>query len=570
MITTDNGKQTEGEIEIAKAFMPTDTSLRQLRRTVMMRLLFVALVPMIILSIYFHYQFRTTLEKRSKLQLTTIASTHAESIDRFIENKAVALSSLIESDMISLPPTKKEIGKLHKVLQSIEDTILDVGVFDDAGSQVCYSGPFEFLEGKNYRNELWFETLSVSAEPIFISDVYLGYRAQPHFIIAVRTEHQGKQWFLRMTIDPVSFLEMVDDVKQIDGAHAFIVNSKGVFQSVPEDMGKPLGSYKNWKSINKHSDIFKFAGEDEEYLVSRKKMNSVNWTLVVQQPLSSSYAPILQAQWVVLTIVVIGLAFIILASLFATASLMKSYSRSEKNRAELIEQLTQAGKMSTMGEMAAGVAHEINNPLAIMLSEIGLMEDYLDPSLPGEFDRDNFTKRLDSIREEANRSREIIHKLLGFARRTKTTMVNCDINNIIKNTVQLVQNEFTLENIEIILELEPNITEISSDEGKIKQVLLNLFMNAADAIGKYGIIRASTIDNKDSISLIVSDTGCGISKKNLQKIFMPFFSTKEVGKGTGLGLSITHGIVTSLGGKIHVVSETGKGTSFEVVLPKHS
>lgn len=560
--------QLEGDIEIAKAFTPTDKSLKQLRNTVLLRLLIVSLVPMIALSFYFYHQFRATLEQRSKNQLSMIASAHRDAIDNFINQKIVALRSLIESGLVTFPPSKPDMENLHQVLKNLDETILDVGVFDMSGSQLCYSGPFSFLEGKSYQNELWFKTLCNSEESVFISDVYLGYRENPHFIIAERTEINGTSWVVRMTIDPVSFMEMVDDVKQIDGAHAFIVNDQGIFQSVPDEVGLPLGKYTHWDSLQQNFDLFHFAGEDDMHLLSIKRMNSVNWMLILQQPLKKAYKPVTDSQLVVGIIIFIGFISTIAASLLATKTLVRKYSRSEKNRAELIDQLIQAGKMSTMGEMAAGVAHEINNPLAIILSEIGLMEDYLDPSIPGEFDRENFLQRLNSIREEADRSREIIHKLLGFARRTKTNTVKCNINEIIKDTVALIENEFSLDDISINLDLAEDIVSLKTDVAKIKQVLLNLFMNAKDAIGKNGKISVRTLEDRKTVSFIVRDTGCGISKENLQKIFMPFFSTKEVGKGTGLGLSITHGIVTSLGGRIHVTSEKNEGTSFEIVLPK--
>ena len=141
---------------------------------------------------------------------------------------------------------------------------------------------------------------------------------------------------------------------------------------------------------------------------------------------------------------------------------------------------------------------------------------------------------------------------------------------MVRDAVELIQKEFTLENIEIRIETDDQLPAIETDAEKIKQVFINLLRNARDAIGKDGRITISSHENSETVSVIISDTGRGIEAEVLPKIFQPFFTTKEVGKGTGLGLSISHGIVTSLGGAIHVSSRVGKGTSFEIELPKRS
>jgi two-component system, NtrC family, sensor kinase len=195
------------------------------------------------------------------------------------------------------------------------------------------------------------------------------------------------------------------------------------------------------------------------------------------------------------------------------------------------------------------------------------MEDLLDPSLGDGFDRDVFRDYLRSIREEVFRCRGITKKLLGFARRTASTIEPQDANGLVRESVGLIAKELTLENIRVELDLAEGLPEIRTDGEKIKQVILNLVRNAADAIGKDGTITVRTARAREGISLRVADTGVGIPPEVLDKIFLPFFTTKEVGKGTGLGLSISHGIVTSLGGSIDVASKVGEGTTFEIRLP---
>ncbi len=555
------------EADIAKAFEPSATSVRQMRSRLLLRLLLVSLTPLLLLFVYFHFQFRSTLEERSQRQVRTIAINHGTYVDRLIETKASALRSLAESDLCTFPPSKDDIQRLYKILTSLDNIVLDVGVFDDEGRHLYYAGPFQFLEGRNYGNEPWFKALSSSENPLYISDAYLGYRHEAHFIIAVRTEVEGRRWYVRMTINPTRFGDLVEDVQQLVGADAYLINRENVFQSIAPELGKPLSLAPTDMHPDSEADRPpSMIAEKGGYLLAFYPMESVAWTLVVRQPLKLAYAPAAQAMWVSLAILGFGIVFIVFASLLASTTLVRHYVRSERNRKALIDQLVQAGKMSTMGEMAAGVAHEINNPLAIIQSECGLMEDYLDPAFGDRFDRDEFKRRLRSIIDESNRCRSIIHKLLGFARRTASTIRDCDLNQLVATTVELVRKELSLENIEIVLDLSPELEPIQTDGEKIKQVLLNLIRNAADAIGKDGRITILTTRSATEISFIVSDTGSGISEENLKNIFLPFFTTKEVGKGTGLGLSISHGIVTSLGGRIGVTSQLGVGTSFEIAL----
>jgi signal transduction histidine kinase len=258
---------------------------------------------------------------------------------------------------------------------------------------------------------------------------------------------------------------------------------------------------------------------------------------------------------------------LVLASVYATATLVRRVARSERERSRLEGQLIQAGKLSTLGEMAAAVAHEIHNPLAAILSEAGVMEDVLDPALAGEFDRAEFRARLASIREEVMRCRGITHRLLGFARPSAPTIARHDLNRIAEAAVDLVGREFALENIAARLDLADGPVEVRTDGEQARQVVLNLLRNAADAIGKNGTITVATRRRRDGAVLRVTDTGVGIAPEDQERVFLPFFTTKEAGKGTGLGLSISHGIVTALGGTIRVESRLGHGSTFEVFLP---
>lgn len=225
------------------------------------------------------------------------------------------------------------------------------------------------------------------------------------------------------------------------------------------------------------------------------------------------------------------------------------------------DQLVQAGKMAALGELAAGVAHEINNPLTGILTFSSLMLKKVDENHP-------WKKDLDNIVQQTTRCRNIVKGLLDFARQRKPDRKEWDIHALIDRTVTLVENQARFQNIKIVREFDPHLPHLLVDGDQIQQVFMNIIINAADAMrGQEGTLTIKTISRNGIVEIQFSDTGCGMSKEHLSKIFTPFFTTKETGKGTGLGLAISYGIIQSHGGEIEVESEIGKGSTFRIKLP---
>jgi signal transduction histidine kinase len=230
-------------------------------------------------------------------------------------------------------------------------------------------------------------------------------------------------------------------------------------------------------------------------------------------------------------------------------------------------QLIAYEKLAILGTFAAGVAHEINNPLAIINEKAGLMKDILEMS--GDVkNKARFLDLLDAIFESINRCRKVTHRILGFARKTEVSIETFDLNDVIKQTAVFLEKEILYKSIRFELDLKEDLPEVRSDKGQLQQVFLNLIKNAIDAVENGGLVSVSTdIKDENMVKASVKDNGHGISGEYLKHIFEPFFTTKEKVKGTGLGLSITHGIIKNLGGNILVESEVNKGTTFVVEIP---
>jgi len=233
-------------------------------------------------------------------------------------------------------------------------------------------------------------------------------------------------------------------------------------------------------------------------------------------------------------------------------------------RVELEGQLSQADKLSSIGLLAAGVAHEVNTPLAVISSYTQMLAKQLqgDPQKSG---------LLDKITRQTFRASEIVNNLLNFSRTSGTEFGDVDVNKVITDTLALLEHQFKIAKVQVHSDLTAGISPIQGNPGRLQQVFLNLFLNAKDAMPGGGRLNVAT-SNGDTVSVRVSDTGSGIAPEHIQRIYDPFFTTKTAPKegqnrGTGLGLSVTYGIIQEHAGKIRVESNPGAGTTFALDFP---
>jgi PAS domain S-box-containing protein len=238
------------------------------------------------------------------------------------------------------------------------------------------------------------------------------------------------------------------------------------------------------------------------------------------------------------------------------------YVKDITEQKRLEQKIQQTEKIVSMGQLAAGVAHEINNPLGIILCHIDLIKD--DPTLSEEARAD-----LQTIEKHAGNCRTIIADLLNFARQHKSIKELSSINSIIQDVVQIAANQFQQQNITVDLDLDNTIPMLNVDVDKMKQVIFNLLLNSAQAIEENGYILLATGFDREHrlLTVTVDDNGCGVPADTIDKIFDPFFTTKDPGKGTGLGLSVSYGIIRDHDGEITVESLPGKGSRFTITLP---
>jgi len=271
--------------------------------------------------------------------------------------------------------------------------------------------------------------------------------------------------------------------------------------------------------------------------------------------------------------VILGIAGLVLATILsvmivATNRVLEKAQRIQESQGEFQSQLYQASRLVAVGELAAGVAHEINNPLAIIAAGSGLVRDMLDPEIPLDASPEEMRKELDKIDAAVYRARNVTQTLMKFVSRGADAPVATNVHRILDEILEGMKvREFELANIAVERDYDPAMPEILLDPDQIRQVFLNLINNAGDAIEGAGKVSLITSHDDNVVKVTITDTGKGMTTEQMGKIFLPFYTTKEVGKGTGLGLSVSLSIVEALGGRIELQSMPGKGSSFLVILP---
>jgi two-component system NtrC family sensor kinase len=483
---------------------------------------------------------------------------------------------------------------------------VDLGLIDENGLQVSYAGPFE-LQGADYRDSEWFQ--EAFRRDSYISDVFLGLRDQPHFIVAVKGTLDEREWLFKATIDFAAFNTLVESLTLGQTGSAFILNRQGAFQTRPPrqdtrldqqqyltlfqsgeeallstrgggpsaPLDRSLEGTKETEEVTVLGDgsstgsvfsIEKTGSLGRRFIVVAAFLKDSDWLLIAQQESSDAFAQLNRAELLAGLISLLGAIGIVVAASVFSGRMVNLIATLDSEKELMNLQVIETGKLASVGELAAGIAHEINNPVAIMVEEAGWIHDLLDEGIEDGGHVEEVRRALRQVEDQGRRCKEITHKLLSFARRTESRVQDVDLNELIGEVVDLLSQKSHFANVEMKFDLPPNLPTIQASVTEMQQVFMNILHNALDAMEKTGgeiLITGRT--EGEHLRLCIEDSGPGIPESNLGRLFDPFFTTKPVGKGTGLGLSICYGIIKKMGGEIDVESQVGRGTAFHVVLP---
>lgn len=526
----------------------------------------IGLIPMLLTAGLGFSQYRDLLQREERDQLQWNMEGAQKTIEAFIHELQTVVTFIAHEDRYHELLDQNNLRILFDRLQKQYPGFVDLGVIDSHGIQQAYVGPYKLL-GKDYSQQKWFS--EVFTKKVIISDVDLGFRQRPHFAIKVVRNIPGTKdhWVLRATINAETLYRFIETINTQASDDIFIVSYDGILQTPSLFYGKILTPYPLTELPPPNGQIKQMIDSFGKLIHQASvPLKNTPWVLVLTNKgyiYGNHWSSFRQKLFFIFaTCSIVGLLITIKLSKILTERIRES----DEKRHALLAEAEHTHKLASIGRLAAGVAHEINNPLAIIDQKAGLIQDIL------EFgsDFDNKEKVLNSllgINNGVNRCKVITHRLLGFARRMDFCEEKVHINEVLQEVLSFLEKEAMYNHIKFDLKLQEDIPVLYSDQGQLQQIFLNIINNALDAIGQDGQVTITSQVEDDNVLIGIQDDGPGIPEKTLQHIFEPFFTTKETGKGTGLGLSITYGLVKKLGGTIRATSTLGKGAFFEVRFP---
>lgn len=538
----------------------------RLRRNMIIIMVMVTAIPLALMTVINAMQSQAKIKSERMEPMRSIVNKATHSFELFLEERISAIRFIGSSYTFEDLADPQTLNRVYHTLRETFGGYVDLGLINSQGIQVSYAGPYDLLN-KNYARQQWFQEVQVRGT--YISDVFMGYRGFPH--IALSAQHlkpDGSFWVLRATMDTKKFDNLIAAMGLNPISDAFIINKQGVLQTDSEFYGDVLdkcqltvprggaGTHVTEKTDPNGREIFQISSNFLKH----------DYTLVTVIPRSiilKSWQSLKQEMIYLFLISFIGITLVIF---WVTTQLVKRIQDADERREAAFRNLEYTQKLSSIGRLAAGVAHEINNPLSIINEKSGLLQDLVENDRYQ--DKDKLLKMTASINQSVNRCKSITQRLLGFARQIGVHYEMIDANEVLTETLGFLKKEAISKNIRNNFQLDENLPKISSDRGQLQQVFLNIINNAFAAVEKGGGVTLKSWDvDADFIAVSISDNGTGMTNDTIKQIFEPFFTTKKQ-YGTGLGLSITYGIIKKLGGDIQVQSKLGEGSTFTIYLPK--
>jgi signal transduction histidine kinase len=525
----------------------------------------IALLPLIIMLLVNHYEYKRVFRAEMMSPIYCLVSNTQRSITSFFSGRKAVLQ-FISEDIQLAEVSDQKLGKVFANLKKIFGEFVNLRVIDSNGKQRAYAG-LGHLQIADYSDQAWYK--DVEKQGIHVSDMFRGSDGSVYFLMALKYDRNPDNSFiLQASMDAKTIEGLIDALAlETPSMDAFIINKEGILQTPSDLYGNALEELSLPISLGSPEpqvqEIEK--GSEGPIIVGHAGIQGTPFRFVTAAPRDALTSGLFLLSKRFVIIWSVGILCVLGVVLFVVTAFVTHIYESDRRRVAVLHNIQYTNKMASIGRLAGGVAHEINNPLAIISEKIGLLRDLV--SMNKDYSRERFLGIVDSVLSSVKRCSTVTHSLLGFATHIDVRFETIALDQLIRQVLVFMGKESEYRRITLNVKVQDNLPSIESDVGQLEQVFLNIINNAFDAVDDGGRIDIELFaDGSDMVTARVKDDGYGISEENLKHIFDPFFSTKGE-KGSGLGLSITYGIVQKLGGKLDVKSIKGEGSTFTVTFP---
>jgi two-component system NtrC family sensor kinase len=522
-------------------------------------LLLFGLAPLLAMGAAGFLANRDEAESRTRKVLEAMVQNRKATIELFLDSRLDALAFAAASRPARALSSAAGLEEVRQLLQRGAGGIVDLTLLDGQGKPLAYTGPYAPAPGDG--RAPWLEEARVLGR--YESDVFLGLGRFPHLTLAVSLREGGEIYVLQATIDAAIVGALAREGGAESGAEVFILDRAGRYQTQPDEKRKVLDRSDVAVALHPGVRVSSAASDGRREMLATTWLRRDRWALVARQSLPS-FAGDLVAHPIVMVVFVLGILAVPPLALAVAHRRLRQIRGLEADRAALLESVAQDRKMATIGRLAATVAHEINNPLAVIDAQIGVVSD----RLAGESDplAREISDRAKKIQAQVERGRKVTHRLLGFSRRVGPDLEPVDVQGALEEAVGFVEKEAEAAGTRFVRNYQLDVPLIRTSLAQIQQVFLNLINNAVDAMGGQGEVVLTIRRAGEGVVVTIADDGPGIAEERMRDIFEPFFSTKG-GNHAGLGLAICRETMQALGGEIDVASKPGEGTTFTLTFP---
>jgi len=527
----------------------------------------VALVPLIIWALSGYRLTMETIESELVLRTSQLVSNSWRSVSLFLTERRSVLDFIAHDNSLE---TLKDPARLAGILENLNQRFggfIDLGVIDSSGKQISHTGSHQ-MEGLDYNRQRWFR--EVLNRGVYISEVVTGPRNEPHVDFAVKRElEDGSYFVLHAVLKPEQLTESIAQIEVGARGDLFIINRDGVLQTPSRYYGPVFNKISMaLPEYSPKARVFESINDkNDRIVIGYAHIPDTPYILIMIQEQSERIQPWYKTTWAFSAILAASIIMILLVTLGVATQLVNQIHRADQERVDTMHQVEYANKMVSLGRLASGVAHEINNPLAIINEKAGHIKDIF--TLTETYAKNpKLINLVDSVISTVQRCAAVTRGLLNFARHLNLSVQIIDLKEIIDEVNGVLSKDAEYRSITVGVQVSESFPQFESDRGKLEQVFFNLFNNAIGAMQDGGHLEITAArESQNFITISFADNGPGIPQSDLKHIFDPFFYSKARHDGSGVGLSVTYALVQEIGGTISVESKPGKGTSFNIRIP---